>query len=88
MAEETSSKTAREPWPGYAELGEAERQSQLAKKFDDAKQQGDQPYAYALAAAVANYELVRELTPDISHAEPVAARARSLHDDAGSWIGS
>jgi hypothetical protein len=88
MAEETSSKTAREPWPGYAELGEAERQSQLAKKFDNAKQQGDQSYAYALASAVANYELVRELSPDTTHAEPVAAKARDLHDDAGSWIGS
>jgi hypothetical protein len=88
MAEETSSNTALEPWPGYAALGESERQSQLAKKFDNAKQKGDQSYAYALASAVANYERVRELTPDTTHAEPVAATARSLHDDAGSWIGS
>jgi hypothetical protein len=88
MAEDTSSNTALEPWPGYAELDENERQSQLAKKFDNAKQQGDQSYAYALSAAVANYERVRELTPDTTHAAPVAAKARDLHNDAGSWIGS
>jgi hypothetical protein len=88
MAEDTSTKTAREPWPGYAELAEGERQSRLAKKFGDAKEQGDQSYAYALAAAVANYERVLELQPDTTHAEPVAAQARDLHDDAGSWIGS
>ena len=88
MAEETSSRTAREPWPGYAALGEDEREKELAKKFDDAKDHGDQSYAYALASAVANYELVQELQPDTSHAEPVAVKARELHDNAGSWIGS
>jgi hypothetical protein len=88
MAADSSTMTPREPWVGYAELGEPERQSQLAKKFDDAKEHGDQAYAYALAAAVANYELVLELKPDTTHAEPVAATARDLHDDAGSWIGS
>jgi len=41
-----------------------------------------------LAAAVANYELVLELQPDSTAAEPVAASARSLHDDAGSWQSS
>jgi hypothetical protein len=87
-ADSSTNTTPREPWPGYAELGEAERQSQLAKKFDDAKEHGDQSYAYALSAAVANYELVLELKPDTTHAEPVAAAARDLHDDAGSWIGS
>jgi hypothetical protein len=88
MAEDTSTKTAREPWPGYAKLGEDERQSLLAKKFDAAKEKGDQSYAYALTSAVANYEKVLELSPDTTHAEPVAAKARDLHDDAGSWIGS
>jgi hypothetical protein len=88
MAEDTSSRTAREPWPGYADLGEDERQAQLAKKFEDAKEHGDQSYAYALASAVANYELVQQLKPDTTHAEPVAAKAHDLHDDAGSWIGS
>jgi hypothetical protein len=88
MAEDTSSRTAREPWPGYADLDEDERQEQLAKKFEDAKEQGDQSYAYALASAVANYELVQDLKPDETSAEPVAAKARDLHDDAGSWIGS
>jgi hypothetical protein len=88
MAEDTSSRTAREPWPGYADLDGGERELQLAKKFDDAKEHGDQSYAYALASAVANYELVLQLQPDTSHAEPVAVKARDLHDDAGSWIGS
>jgi hypothetical protein len=82
------SKRAREPWPGYAEQPEDEREQLLAKKFQDAKDQGDQPYAYALAAAVANYELVLELQPDTTHAEPVAAHAANLHDDAGSWMAS
>ena len=54
----------REPWPGYAGLDENERDDLLAKKFQTAKDQNDQDYAYALAAAVANYELVLELKPD------------------------
>jgi hypothetical protein len=78
----------REPWPGYADLDEAARDELLAKKFQQAKDQNDQDYALALAAAVANYELVLELQPDTKAAEPVAASARSLHDDAGSWQAS
>ena len=78
----------REPWPGYADLAESERDDLLAKKFEQAKEQNDQAYAYALAAAVANYELVLELKPDETSAEPLAATARSLHDDAGSWQSS
>ena len=78
----------REPWPGYADLDETERDDLLAKKFEQAKEQNDQAYAYALAAAVANYELVLELKPDETSAEPLAATARSLHDDAGSWQSS
>ena len=77
----------REPWPGYADLDETERDGLHAKKFEQAKEQNDQAYAYALAAAVANYELVLELKPDTA-AGPVAASARSLHDDAGSWQAS
>ncbi|WP_028057486.1 hypothetical protein [Candidatus Solirubrobacter pratensis] len=88
MAEVTSSRTAREPWPGYADLSEDERQQELARRFDDAKEHGDHSHAYALASAVANYELVHELQPDTTHAEQVAAKAHDLHDDAGSWIGS
>jgi hypothetical protein len=82
------SKRAREPWPGYADLAEDERDGLLARKFQDAKDQGDQPYAYALAAAVANYELVLELQPDTAQSEPLAAHAADLHDDAGSWQSS
>jgi hypothetical protein len=78
----------REPWPGYADLDEAARGDLLAKKFQQAKDQNDQDYALALAAAVANYELVLELQPDTTAAQPVADNARSLHDDAGSWMGS
>lgn len=78
----------REPWPGYADLDEAARDEQLAKKFQQAKDQNDQAYAYALAAAVANYELVLELKPDGTAAEPVAKTARDLHDDAGGWQAS
>jgi hypothetical protein len=78
----------REPWPGYADLDETAREDLLAKKFQQAKDQNDQDYALALAAAVANYELVLELKPDTTQSVPVAARAGSLHDDAGSWMGS
>jgi hypothetical protein len=85
---EDISKRAREPWPGYADLPEHEREQVLAKKFQDAKDKGDQSYAYALAAAVANYELVLELQPDTTQSEPLAASAASLHDDAGSWMAS
>ena len=78
----------REPWPGYADLDEAARDELLDKKFQQAKDQNDQDYALALAAAVANYELVLELQPDTTRSEPVAAHAANLHDDAGSWMGS
>jgi hypothetical protein len=78
----------REPWPGYAALDEAARDELLAEKFQQAKDQNDQDYALALAAAVANYELVLDLQPDTTAAGPVAASARSLHDDAGSWQAS
>jgi hypothetical protein len=78
----------REPWPGYADLDEDARDELLAKKFKQAKEQNDQDYAMALAAAVANYELVLELLPDTTPAEPIAETARRLHDDAGSWKAS
>ena len=79
----------REPWPGYADLDETERDELLAKKFQQAKEQNDQDYALALAAAVANYELVLELQPDTTARRAARrARARSLHDDAGSWMAS
>ena len=78
----------REPWPGYADLDETSRDDLLAKKFQQAKDQNDQGYAYALAAAVANYELVLDLKPDGDSAEPLAKTARDLHDDAGGWQAS
>jgi hypothetical protein len=81
-------KMPREPWPGYADLGEAERDDLLQKKFQQAKDQNDQDYAYALSAAVANYELVLELQPDTTQSDALAAHASDLHDDAGSWMAS
>ncbi len=86
MAEDT--RKPREPWPGYASLSEDARDEQLQKKFQAASEQGDQPYAVALAAAVANYELVLELQPETTHSEAMAVKAGDLHDDAGSWQGS
>jgi hypothetical protein len=80
-----SPRAPREPWPGYADLDESERQAQLALKFDQAKEQGDQSYAYALASAVANYELALELQQDNSYAEAVAVKAGYLHEIARTW---
>jgi hypothetical protein len=88
MSEESPTAAAREPWPGYADLSSDQRQEQLDKKIADAREHGDQSYAFALAAAVANYERVQELQPDTEADEPVAAKAREAHDDAGGWIGS
>ena len=81
-------RTPREPWPGYADLGDDQRDELLAKKFQQAKDQNDQDYALALAAAVANYELVLELKPETTAAKAPAEHARNLHDDAGSWMAS
>jgi hypothetical protein len=84
----TDFRSPREPWAGYADLADDARDDLLAKKFQQAKDQNDQDYALALAAAVANYELVLELQPDSTHAERPAEHARNLHDDAGSWMSS
>ena len=72
----------------YDKLDPDARQAELAKKFEQARERGDQAYAFALAAAVANYERVQELQPDTTHSEPVAAKARELHDNAGGWVSS
>jgi hypothetical protein len=85
---DTSSRSPREPWLGYAEQTPEQRDELLAKKFEGAKNDRDQDYAVALTAAVANYELVMELQPDTQHAEDVAAKAHDLHGNAGSWEGS
>lgn len=81
-------KTPREPWPGYADLDEAARDDLLQQKYQQAKDQDNKDYAYALAAAVANYELALELQPDASQSDALASRASDLHDDAGSWMKS
>lgn len=74
-----------EPWPGYAALSSDERLAEFQKKHDQAREKSDQAYAVALAAAVGNYELLRQATPDLTHDEPMRARAIDLHEDAGSW---
>ena len=48
-------RTPREPWDGYANLRDDERDELLAQKFQQAKDQNYADYAMALAAAVANY---------------------------------
>jgi hypothetical protein len=88
MAEETSTRSPREPWEGYAKQDSAERTRLLAQKVDDAKQQGDYAYAMAVSSAVANYELVQQLQDGANHDKDAAAKAHELHDLAGSWIGS
>ena len=80
--------TAREPWPGYADLSEDERNELLAKKYEQAKEQNDRDYALALAAAVYNYELVQELAPGATAAAKVSGSAGDLHTDAGGWQAS
>jgi hypothetical protein len=74
-----------EPWPGYEKLGPQERLEQFNRKSEGAKQDKDQAYALALAAAVGNYELLRELAPKLSADEPARDAAHDLHKDAGSW---
>ena len=68
----------REPWPGYADLDETAREDLLAKKFQQAKDQNDRDYALALAAAVANYELVLDLHPDSTPSAPAGTAAASF----------
>ena len=75
----------REPWTGYAQQSPEERDRLLAKKYEQAKEHGEQDYALALTAAVANYELVLELQPDTEHTEDIASKAHDLHKEAGSW---
>jgi hypothetical protein len=82
---DTSSRSPREPWLGYASQSPEERDQLLAKKFQGAEVKRDQDYAVALTAAVANYELVLELQPDTQHAEDLAEKAHGLHGNAGSW---
>jgi hypothetical protein len=85
---DTSARSPREPWLGYASQSAEERDQLLAKKFQQAKERNEQDYALALTAAVANYELVLELQPGAQHAEDLAGKAHGMHDDAGSWEGS
>ena len=74
-----------EPWPGYADLNPEDRLAEFTKKSDGARANNDQAYAIALAAAVANYELLRQVAPELTADEPARDAAHGLHDDAGSW---
>jgi hypothetical protein len=78
-------RSPREPWTDYAKQSPEERDRLFAQKYQHAKEQGDQDYALALTAAVANYELVLELQPDTEHSADIADKAHDLHEDAGSW---
>jgi len=82
---DATTRSPREPWDGYAKQSAEERDQLFAQKFQQAKEHGEQDYALALTAAVANYELVLELQPDTQHNEDIAAKAHDRHDDAGSW---
>jgi hypothetical protein len=85
---DATNRSPREPWTDYAKQSPEQRDQLFAQKFQQAKERGEQEYALALTAAVANYELVLELQPDTEQAEDLAGKAHGLHDDAGSWEGS
>jgi hypothetical protein len=74
-----------EPWAGYADMEPAARLDQFQQKYDAAREQGDHAYAVALSAAVGNFELLRQAATAMTHDEDTRAKARDLHDDAGSW---
>jgi hypothetical protein len=82
---DVTNRSPREPWADYAKQTPEERDQLFAQKFQQAKEHGEQDYALALTAAVANYELVLELQPDTQHSEDIASKAHDRHDDAGSW---
>jgi len=80
-----TNRSPREPWTDYAKQSAEERDQLFAKKFQQAKEHGEQDYALALTAAVANYEMVLELQADARHNRDIADKAGTGHDDAGSW---
>jgi hypothetical protein len=70
-----------EPWPGYANESASARKRKLQFKVEEARARGDELYAQAVAAAVANYE-AHERDGDAGEAENAA---RQHFDDAGSY---
>jgi hypothetical protein len=74
-----------EPWPGYADLSPDQRLEQFNKRTEAARLNNDQGYAIALAAAVGNFELLRQAAPELTADEPTRDAAHDLHEDAGSW---
>jgi hypothetical protein len=83
---EPDAKLPLEPWPGYAATAPDERCRRLQLKYEEARLHGDQAYAVALTAAVANYEAQLARDPGGLHDAQALARAIDLHDDAGSWL--
>ena len=73
-----------EPWAGYADLDAAERAS--CRPSTSGRKDRDQAYAVALAAAVGNYEMLRELVPDTADDERSRAprAASTTKRDRGS----
>jgi hypothetical protein len=74
-----------EPWPGYGDLNPDQRLEQFNQKTEAARLNNDQGFAIALAAAVTNFELLRQVGEDLVPDEPTRDAAAALHDDAGSW---
>jgi hypothetical protein len=74
-----------EPWPGYADLNPDQRLELFNQKTEAARLNNDQGFAIALAAAVTNFELLRQVDKDLVADEPTRDAAASLHEDAGSW---
>jgi hypothetical protein len=74
-----------EPWKGYADLEPGRRLEQFNSLHESARQRNDHAYAVALSAAVGNYELLRQVAPNLTADEDSRDKAHDLHDDAGSW---
>jgi len=74
-----------EPWPGYADSSPDQRLELFNKKTEAARLNNDQGYAIALAAAVTNFELLRQVAPALEADGPTRDAAAALHEDAGSW---
>jgi hypothetical protein len=74
-----------EPWPGYADLNPDQRLELFNSKTEAARLNNDQGFAIALAAAVTNFELLRQVAPTLEADGSTRDAAAALHEDAGSW---
>lgn len=78
--------TPLEPWPGYAALKPADRKATFEAKESEARLRYDKAYAVALSAAVGNYERLMQDSGHDDHDADAHKAARTLHEDAGSWV--